>query len=151
MDCAAVVSDRLKFASEENHLRLQLWKIISFKQSLSNGKTSHGNKYGESGSFPRMEICTADTVLCSVTITTQPETYTHATERYCIPKWLSNRDSKLKKNPSRLWWLFYRPGWFKGKVKDRQTHCCFRCATANNWITRLQKKKSAISKCVYSR
>lgn len=44
-----------------------------------------------------MEICIADTVLCSVTITTQPETYTHATERYCIPKRLSNRDCGSKK------------------------------------------------------
>lgn len=47
MDCA-VVSERLKFALVENHLRLQLGKIISFKQSLSNGRTSHGKQYGES-------------------------------------------------------------------------------------------------------
>lgn len=47
MDCA-VVSEELKLALVENHLRLQLGKIISFKQLLSNGKTSHGKQYSES-------------------------------------------------------------------------------------------------------
>lgn len=74
MDCA-VVLDGLKFALEENRLRLQLGKIISFKQSLSNGKTSHGKQYSESGCFPQTEICIADTLLCSVSITAQSKTY----------------------------------------------------------------------------
>lgn len=43
-----MVWEGLKFALVENHVRLQLGKIISFKQSFSNGKTSHGKQYSES-------------------------------------------------------------------------------------------------------
>lgn len=45
VDCA-VVLEGLKFDLVGNHSRLQLGKIISFKQSLSNGKASHG-QYSE--------------------------------------------------------------------------------------------------------
>lgn len=134
MDCA-VVLEGLKFALLENHVRLQLGKIISFKQSLSNGKTSDGKQYSESASHRQNYASLIHCWFCFNPITIQDLYSYYKNILYTLTTQhiqTANHKSLLKAvmiilnvlAASRERSITCRP-------PNYHSHCCFRCATAN--------------------